>query len=123
MAAITASNVVYSQIKLLVDAGGQQIETMMDVAITLSSQGGTAADIPAAVFGLKRIRQVVGGVLNASGTITYVPGGTDSYTNTPATSVSSGYYGGGEVIPFPSASSGSRGNITGVWYVRIFGII
>jgi len=123
MAAITSANVVWSQVRTVLDSSGAQIEQMMDVAITLSSQGGTAGDIPASVFGLKRIRMVLGGMLNASGTYSFVPGGTDSYTYTPTTSVSSGYYGGSEVIPFPIASSGTRANTTGIWYVRIYGII
>lgn len=121
MAAITSANVVTSFIKR-VDAGGQQIELVKDVAITLSGQGGTAGDIPASALGFQRIRSVINGALNSSGTITYVPGAPDSYTYTPTTSVSSGNYGGSEVIPFPFGSSGSRGNITGVWYIRVSGI-
>lgn len=116
MAAITSSNVTLQHIRRLIDASGAQYELQMDAIVALSSQGGTANDIPASAFGLKRIHKVTGGILNNNGTITYVDADTDYYTNT------TGGVGGSEVIPFPFGSSGSRGNITGNWYIRLMGI-
>lgn len=116
MAAITASNVTRQHIRRVMDASGAQWELSQDVIIVLSSQGGTAGDIPAAALGLSRIHTVIGGVLNNSGTITLVPCYTDYYTN------STGGVGGGEIITFPFGSSGSRGNVTGTLYLRVTGI-
>jgi len=114
MAAITSSAVSLLRSWETIDRAGCVKEKTSDLAITLSAQGGTALDIPAATIGFNKIYSV-----NA---FCLYDGNVTSYGALAGMS-----YDGSDIFPVDltqvtDANRINRANITGVWYVRVTGI-
>jgi hypothetical protein len=112
MAAITASNVVDIESYDVGTRSGKLVALVRRVAITLSSQGGTAGDIPASVLGFGEIFSAQAQVLDVSGT--------------PKGALVMVAKDGSELIPIDlnqatDANRTARANITGVLYVTVTG--
>lgn len=69
MAAITSTNVVVTRAWDEGDRGGKVIQSVKQLIITLSAQGGTAADIPASALGFAEVYECYAYGLNVSGTM------------------------------------------------------
>jgi len=113
MAAITSSNVTVLHSYRLGDIGNKYQGVLKRLAIVLSSQGGTAADIPASVLGFSRMDSVNAAILDVSGT----PKGAWVGLSTD----------GLEIITFDAnqatdANRTARANITGTLYVTVIGL-
>lgn len=113
MAAITSSNVTVIHAYRLGDIGNKYQGVLKRLAIVLSSQGGTAADIPASVLGFSRMDSVSAAVLNVSGT----PKGAWVGLSTD----------GLEIITFNAnqaadANRTARADITGTLHVTVIGL-
>lgn len=113
MAAITSSNVTVIHAYRLGDIGNKYQGVLKRLAIVLSSQGGTAADIPASVLGFSRMDSVSAAVLDVSGT----PKGAWVGLSTD----------GLEIITFNAnqaadANRTARADITGTLYVTVIGL-
>jgi hypothetical protein len=113
MAAITSSNVTVIHAYRLGDIGNKYQGVLKRLAIVLSAQGGTAADIPASVLGFSRMDSVSAAVLDVSGT----PKGAWVGLSTD----------GLEIITFNAnqaadANRTARADITGTLYVTVIGL-
>lgn len=112
MAAITTSNVTVLSAARIGDIGNKYIMVMKRLKITLSAQGGTAADIPASVLGFTLIYGAYPALLDVSGTPKSATVGVS--TN------------GLELITFDAnqatdANRTARANVTGDLYVTVLG--
>jgi hypothetical protein len=112
MAAITASNVTLLRSWEVASKSGARAEISKDLAIVLSAQGATAADIPASALGLSKIYSAVGLAFD------------------DATNVRGAWVGvatdGSEIFPIDAvqatdANRTLRANLTGTLYVRVTG--
>lgn len=113
MAAITSSVVTLLRSWEQAAKGGYTVEKVKDLKIVLSTQGGTAGDIPASALGLSKIYSAVAQGLNVSGTQKGAVVGiaTD----------------GSEIFPVDmnqatDANRTLRANVTGDLYVRVTGM-
>lgn len=116
MAAITAANVTLVKSFNAFDRG-QLLETCREVIITLTAQGGTAADIPASALGFSYLTNVefVGFVDNgAVKRFTYV--WLEYATTANATGLSVG-----DPTQATDANRGIIANLTGTLRVRVYG--
>jgi hypothetical protein len=112
MAAITSANVVVTRQWMARDAGGAEVEVVKDLVITLSAQGGTAADIPASALGLALIKSCHPHILDVSGTpkLATVGVAKDGSELVPA-----------DVNQATDANRTGRANLTGDLYIRVTG--
>lgn len=113
MAAITSANVTVTRSWEVMDKGGQFQEKISDLVITLSSQGGTAGDIPATALGFAKIYYAVGKAF-------------DDATNVRGAWVGVGTN-GSEIFPVNACVSTDadrtlRASLTGTLYVRVHGV-
>lgn len=112
MAAITSANVTLVRSWAVPDIAGAQREVCKDLAIVLSAQGGTAADIPASALGFALMHSCAPQELDVSGT----PKGSTVFVSKD----------GSELVPFDvnqatDANRTGRANITGTLYIRVTG--
>ena len=116
MAAITSANVTLIT-RVEMKGKGILTEVMREVAIVLSSQGGTSGDIPASALSMvyvDKVEQI--GFIDGSSALRYVPGVVE-YTTT-------GHGTGILPIDLTNATDANRNlpaNVTGTWRVRVYG--
>ena len=113
MGAITSANVTVARSWETVDAAGCIREKVSDLVLTLSSTGGTAADIPASALGF--------GVIYHACAQKFI----DGSSVLRGALVGVGLL-GAEIFPVDvtvdtDANRSLRGSLTGTLYVRVFG--
>lgn len=112
MAAITSANVSTTRSFELGSRGGAMVEVVKDLIITLSAQGGTAADIPASALGMAKIYTAFAYGLLTSGTMygSVVGVVSDGSSIFPIA-----------VTDATDATRATAANVTGNLYVRVTG--
>lgn len=113
MAAITSANVTRTRSYNNSDSGGAFVEVVKDLILTLSTQGGTAGDIPASALGMSKIYSCQWQAAVIAATTVAVYGGME--------------IDGSGIFPIDltqatDANRTTRANLTGTVYVRVTGI-